>query len=120
MLQERMEPDWLDAFQTVLAQCGVTPGDTVAVLCESQSRPILVELARLAASRLHAQAFVVQVNTPPAQAGLPVIRSSGACRSLAGLAPVGSALAASTLVVDRKSTRLNSSHMSESRMPSSA
>ena len=100
MLQERMEPDWLDAFQTVLAQCGVTPGDTVAVLCESQSRPILVELARLAASRLHAQAFVVQVNTPPAQAGLPVIRSTGACRSLAGLAPVVSALAASTLVVD--------------------
>ena len=28
MLQERIEPAWLDAFETVLAQCGVTPGTT--------------------------------------------------------------------------------------------
>ena len=100
MLQERIEPDWLEAFQTVLAQCGVTAGTTVAVLCESQSRPVLVELARLAAARLHAQAYLVQLNSPNAPPGLPVIRSTGASQALAGLAPVVGALAASELVVD--------------------
>ena len=63
MLQERIEPAWLDAFETVLGRCAVQAGDTVAILCESQSRPILPELARLAAARLKAKAFVLQ---PPA------------------------------------------------------
>lgn len=100
MLQERIEPAWLDAFQTVLAQCGVATGTTVAVLCETQSRQVLVELARLAAARLQAQVFVVQLASPPAQPGLPVIRSTGACQALQGLSPVVGALACSTLVVD--------------------
>ena len=100
MLQERIEPAWLDAFETVLGQCGVTTGTSVAVLCETQSRPVLVELSRLAASRLGAQVFVTQLTTPAATPGLPVIRSTGACNALRGLAPVVQALAASTVVVD--------------------
>ncbi len=100
MLQERIEPAWLDAFETVLAQCGVVPGTTVAVLSETQSRPILVELARLAAARLQAQAFVLQLNTPSPAPGLPVVRSTGASNALQGLAPVVQSLAQSTLVVD--------------------
>ncbi len=59
MLQERIEPVWLDAFEAVLRRCALQPGDTVAILCESQSRPVLVELARLAAARLGAPAFVL-------------------------------------------------------------
>ena len=47
MLQERIEPAWLDAFETVLGQCGVTTGTSVAVLCETQSRPVLVELSQI-------------------------------------------------------------------------
>jgi 2,5-dihydroxypyridine 5,6-dioxygenase len=100
MLQERIEPAWLDAFETVLAQCGVTPGTTVAVLAETQSRPVLVELSRLAAARLKAQVFVISLTTPPATPGLPVIRSTGACNALQGLSPVVQSLARSTLVVD--------------------
>ncbi|MDI9330669.1 MAG: peptidase M29 [Alphaproteobacteria bacterium] len=100
MLQERIEPAWLDAFQTVLSQCGIAVDTTVAVLCETQSRPVLVELARLAAARLQARVFMVQVSSPAHQAGLPVIRSTGACHALQGLWPVVNSLATSTLVVD--------------------
>jgi 2,5-dihydroxypyridine 5,6-dioxygenase len=52
MLQELVEPAWLDAFESVLRRCALQPGDTVAILAESQSRPVLVDLARLASARL--------------------------------------------------------------------
>ncbi len=55
MLQETIEPAWVDAFEAVLARCALRPGDTVAVLSESQSRPVLPQLARLAAARLGCQ-----------------------------------------------------------------
>ena len=55
MLQERIEPAWIDAFDAVLRRCALQQGDTVAILGESQSRPVLVELARLAAARLGAR-----------------------------------------------------------------
>lgn len=94
-----MEPAWLDAFEAVLGRCGVAAGDTVAVLSESQSRPILPELARLAAARRGATVFSVML--PSAfGAGTPVARSTGASPVLRQIAPVVSALAGSTLVVD--------------------
>ena len=99
MLQERIEPAWLDAFETVLGRCAVGCGDTVAILCESQSRPILPELARLAAARLKAKAFVLQLTSVPTS-GMPVIRSTGASTALQQIAAVVQALASSTLVVD--------------------
>ncbi|RYF17532.1 MAG: peptidase M29 [Comamonadaceae bacterium] len=99
MLQETMEPAWLDAFEAVLARCGLQPGDTVAVLSESQSRPILPELARLAAARRGAQVFSVMLPSV-FSAQLPVARSTGASPVLRQIAPVVSALAGSTLVVD--------------------
>jgi 2,5-dihydroxypyridine 5,6-dioxygenase len=105
MLQETLEPAWLDAFEAVLGRCALQPGDTVAVLCESQSRPVLCELARLAAARLGASVFTLQL---PSHAGVlpqpasshPVARSTGASPVLRRMAPVVGALASSTLVVD--------------------
>jgi 2,5-dihydroxypyridine 5,6-dioxygenase len=99
MLQERIEPAWLDAFEAVLARCALRAGDTVAVLCETQSRPVLVDLAQLAAQRLGAQVFRL---TLPAvfDSTQPVARSTGASAVLRQIAPVVSALAGSTLVVD--------------------
>lgn len=99
MLQERIEPAWLDAFEAVLARCALQRGDTAAVLCESQSRPVLVELAQLAARRLGAQVFCL---TLPSlfDAAQPVSRSTGASLVLHQLAPVVQALASSTLVID--------------------
>ena len=43
-----VEARWLAAFVDVLHRCGVKPGDACAVLAESQSRPVLVQLATLA------------------------------------------------------------------------
>ncbi len=99
MLQEIVEPAWAEAFETVLRRCALQPGDTVAVLCESQSRPVLVQLAQLAAARIGARAFTLtlpSVSHPQA----PPIRSTGACNALQQLAPVIAALAGCTLVVD--------------------
>jgi 2,5-dihydroxypyridine 5,6-dioxygenase len=100
MLQQMtLEPAWLDAFEAVLRRCALQPGDTVAVLSESQSRPVLPELARLAATRLGGQAFDI-VLPSVFSTSLPVARSTGASPVLRRLAPVVSALAASRLVVD--------------------
>lgn len=41
-----LEPHWIDAFEQILRRCAVRPGDTVAILTETQSRPVLPELAR--------------------------------------------------------------------------
>lgn len=94
-----MEPAWLAAFEAVLARCGLQPGDTVAVLSESQSRPVLPELARLAAARRGAQVFSVMLPSVFSES-LPAARSTGASPVLRQIAPVVSALAGSTLVVD--------------------
>jgi len=99
MLQEPIEPAWLDAFEAVLGRCGLQAGDTVAVLSESQSRPVLPELARLAAARRGAQVFSL-VLPSVFSTSLPVARSTGASPVLRRIAPVVSALAGSTLVVD--------------------
>lgn len=99
MLQETIEPAWLQAFEQVLRRCALQPGDSVAVLGESQSRPILPELARLAAARLGCRVFSVMLPSVFSES-LPVARSTGASAVIGQLAPVVSALAGSTLVVD--------------------
>jgi 2,5-dihydroxypyridine 5,6-dioxygenase len=99
MLQERIEPAWLEAFESVLRRCALASGDTVAILCETQSRPVLIELARLSAARLGAQAFVLTLPSVFATAE-PAARSTGACEAVAQMVPVIAALAACTLVID--------------------
>ena len=99
MLQEIIEPAWIQAFETVLRRCALQPGDSVAVLCESQSRPVLAELARQAAARIGCRAFTLTVPSVFAP-GRPGTRSTGASDAIQHLAPVIAALASSTLVVD--------------------
>ncbi|MBK8072519.1 MAG: peptidase M29 [Ramlibacter sp.] len=99
MLQERTEPGWIDAFEAVLRRCAVQPGDTIAILGETQSRPVLLELARLAAARTGAQSFSLVLPTV-SEANWPVARSTGASPAINNIAPVIAALAASTLVLD--------------------
>lgn len=99
MLQERIEPAWIDAFEAVLRRCALQAGDTVAILGETQSRPVLLELARLAASRLGAQNFTIVLQSV-FSASEPVSRSTGASPAIQQLGPVMSALAGSTLVID--------------------
>ncbi|HET6829502.1 MAG TPA: peptidase M29 [Ramlibacter sp.] len=99
MLQETIETAWLQAFEQVLRRCALQAGDSVAVLSESQSRPILPGLARLAAARLGCRVFSVMLPSVFSE-GLPVARSTGASTVIGQLAPVVSALAGITLVVD--------------------
>jgi 2,5-dihydroxypyridine 5,6-dioxygenase len=99
MLQERIEPAWIDAFEAVLRRCALQAGDTVAILGETQSRPVLLELARLAASRLGAQNFTIVLQSVFSSSE-PVSRSTGASPVIQQLAPVIAALAGCTLVVD--------------------
>jgi len=99
VLIERIEAKWIDAFAETFRLCGVTAGETAAVLSESQSRPVIVELADLALQRLGARVFGVSVPTPPQRAPVPV-RSTGASDAIGGLEPVVAALAGSSFVAD--------------------
>ena len=99
MLVERIEARWIAAFVEVLRRCAIVAGDTVAVLSESQSRRVLVDLADLAASQLGARVFHLVVPTPSPASSIP-IRSTGASDAIGRLAPVVQALAAATLVID--------------------
>jgi 2,5-dihydroxypyridine 5,6-dioxygenase len=94
-----IEPHWIDCFETLLRRCAVQPGETVAILCESQSRPELIEAMRHACARVQAQSFAIMLPTLPT-AATPIIRSTGASTAMAGMAAVIQALAASQVVMD--------------------
>jgi 2,5-dihydroxypyridine 5,6-dioxygenase len=99
MLADRIEGKWIDLFAEVFGRCKVAPGDACAVLSESQSRALNVQLAELALLRLGARPFHVVVPTPRQTAPVP-IRSTGASVALQDLAPAIQALSASRFIVD--------------------
>ncbi len=99
MLQQRIEAKWIDCFVQAFALCGVKAGDTAAILSETQSRPVNVQLAELALLQLGAGAFHVVLPTPRLNAPVPV-RSTGASDAIRALGPVCQALAASVFVAD--------------------
>lgn len=99
MLQQRIEARWIDCFAEAFALCGVKAGDTAAILSETQSRPVNVQLAELALARLGARAFHVVLTRPKLAAPVPV-RSTGASDAIQAIAPVIHALSASVFVSD--------------------
>src|SRR5438067_9467639 len=99
MLADRIEGKWIDAFAEVFVRCAVKRGDTAAILSETQSRQLNVQLAELALLRLGAKPFHVVVPTPRNRHPVPV-RSTGATKAIGGLAPVIGALGAAGFVVD--------------------
>src|SRR6202040_1683599 len=99
MLADRIEGKWIEAFCEIFASCGVKHDDTAAILSETQSRALNVELAELALLRLGARAFHIVVPTPPNRLPGPV-RSTGASEAIGRLEPVVSALGRSGFVVD--------------------
>lgn len=99
MLIEQVESKWIDAFATTFELCGVQPGDVCAVLSESQSRPVNVQLSDLALQQLGARVFHITLPTPRQSVAVP-IRSTGASDAIGGLEPVIDALAGSVLVAD--------------------
>ena len=99
MLVERIEAKWIDVFRELFDLCRVAPGDEVAILSESQSRQVNVQLSELALLGIGARVFHVVLPTPELKNNIPV-RSTGASDSLQERAPVIAGLAQSTLVVD--------------------
>ena len=99
MMQQRIEAKWIDAFANVFRLCGVQPGEVAAILSETQSRPVNVQLAELALHGLGARVFHVVLPSPRLQAPVPV-RSTGASDAIGGLAPAVAALAGSGFVAD--------------------
>jgi len=99
MLRERIEGRWIDSFTRVFERCRVQPGETAAILSESQSREVIVQLAELALQRLGAQPFHIVIPTPPQQIKVPV-RSTGSTDVIQNIRPVVGALASASFVVD--------------------
>src|SRR5436305_7907614 len=99
MFADRIEAKWIDTFAEVFARCAVKPGDTAAILSETQSRQLNVHIAELALLRLGARPFHIVVPSPRNRHPVPV-RSTGASEAIGGLSPVVSALGAAGFVVD--------------------
>jgi len=99
MFADRIEAKWIDAFCELFEKCAVKPGDTAAILSETQSRALNVHLAELALLRLGARPFHVVVPTPRNEHPVP-IRSTGASIAIGKLGPVVSALSQAGFVVD--------------------
>ncbi len=100
MHEDRVEAKWLAMFEELfLGLAKVKSGEVVAILSETQSRRLLVDLSELALSRLGARIYHVVVPTP--RAAHPVeLRSTGTCLALGGLAQIIDALAGANLVID--------------------
>ncbi|MGM4885221.1 peptidase M29 [Tardiphaga sp. 20_F10_N6_6] len=99
MLADRIEAKWIDAFCEIFERCAVKPGDTAAILSETQSRALNVHIAELALLRMGARPFHVVVPTPRNKQVVP-IRSTGASEAIQQLGPVVSALQQAGFVVD--------------------
>src|SRR6201995_842614 len=99
MLADRIEAKWIDAFCEIFGRCAVKPGNTAAILSETQSRALNVQLAELALLRMGARPFHIVVPTPRNKQVVPV-RSTGASEAIQRLAPVVAALQQAGFVVD--------------------
>ncbi len=99
MLIERIEHKWLAAFVRTFTLCKVAPGEVVAILSETQSRRVNVDMARLALESLGARVCEITLTSPPLTAPAPV-RSTGASDAIGQLAPVVASLARADFVVD--------------------
>lgn len=96
---EVLEPKWIACFEEFFRLSGVSEGDLIGVLAESQSRPVLVDLTEHALHRIGARAVRVTVASPELQDPLPV-RSTGATYAYDGYPEIMQALGTCSLVVD--------------------
>ncbi len=99
VLVERIEGKWIDAFAQVFAMCAVDTTQTAAILSETQSRSVNVNLAELALDRLGIRPIHIILPTLRQSAPVPV-RSTGASDAIAGSKAVVQALASVDFVVD--------------------
>ena len=99
MLREKIEGKWIAAFRRFLTLNGVGAGVPIAIVAESQSRPVLVELAEIAAYDLGADYFTLVLPTLEQSAPV-VVRSTGSSDAIQHKRPVIEALKAVDAIVD--------------------
>ena len=73
MLVERVEGKWIDAFARVFEMCAVDASQTAAILSETQSRDVNVNLAELALDRLGIRPIHIVLPTLRQTAPVPVL-----------------------------------------------
>ena len=99
MMQEIPEGKWVASFKRVFTLNGIGEGTEVVIISESQSRPVLAQLAALALYDLGAVYSTIVLPTPPQTAPVPV-KSTGACDAIQGKRHVIEALKAVEVIVD--------------------
>jgi len=99
MLQEIAEGKWIASFRRAFALNGIAPGVSVAIVAESQSRPVLMQLSALALYDLGAEYSTILLPTPPQSAPVPV-KSTGASNAIQGIRHVIEALKLVDVIVD--------------------
>ena len=99
MMQERIEGKWLASFARVFALNGIGKGTTVALVSESQSRPVLVELSELALFQSGADFCGIRMPTPPNTAPVPV-KSTGTSLAIQGNRAAIEAMKRCEVIVD--------------------
>jgi 2,5-dihydroxypyridine 5,6-dioxygenase len=99
MRDDRIEAKWIEAFRRIFELSEVKPGEEVAILSETQSRPLNVALSELALLLMGAKPFHIVMPTPRSAAPVPV-RSTGASEALQMNRTAIAALAQSDMVVD--------------------
>ncbi len=87
MLNDRVEAKWIDVFERAFRLSEVADGMEVAILSETQSRSLNVQLAELALVRIGAKPFHIILPTPRLDAPVPV-RSTGSSVAIDGNRPV--------------------------------
>ncbi|SVA50591.1 uncharacterized protein METZ01_LOCUS103445 [marine metagenome] len=99
MLLETLEAKWIDCFCESFELSGVSAGETIAILSESQSRQVLVDLSEHALLRIGAKPVHIRVPSPKLKDPVPV-RSTGSCYAMSGYDAIIPALSACELIID--------------------
>lgn len=99
MLLENLEAKWIDCFCESFELSGISPGEIIAILSESQSRQVLVDLSEQALLRIGAKPVHIRVPSPKLKDPVPV-RSTGSCYAMNGYDAILPALSACDLIID--------------------
>ena len=99
MLRENLEAKWIDCFEKSFLLSGVTSGNIVAIISETQSRQVLIDLSQHALLRIGAKPIQFHVPTPKLKDLIPV-RSTGSCYAFEGYETILPALSSCDLIID--------------------
>ena len=99
MMREAIEAKWIDCFRKSFEMSGVSTGETIAILSESQSRQVLVDLSELALLAIGARPLHIRVPSPKIKDPVP-LRSTGSSYAMKGYESIIPALSACDLIID--------------------